>query len=170
VLVNTSAVLTSFIGNYTDNSLFVVQRARSTAVSSPIWVGEGNGTGPRLNLHAPEGDAIKYDIGDLGYRATIANGNTLTASASVISARSGAGANQMAVRVNRGTDSTATAAASFWTGGTHVLSVGGIGQTGGWNGDTDIAEIIVLDRRVTDTERRSVEDYLARKWNITIAP
>ncbi len=123
-----------------------------------------------MNLHFPESNAIKYDIGDMAYRVTIANGNALSASPAIASGRSGAGANQMGLRINRGTEGTSTAASSFWTGDPCVLSVGGIGQSGGWNGDTDIAEIVVLSRRVTDTERRAVEDYLSTKWSITIAP
>ncbi len=36
--------------------------------------------------------------------------------------------------------------------------------------DGDIGEIIILNRSVTDSERRSIEEYLARKWSALLAP
>ncbi len=36
--------------------------------------------------------------------------------------------------------------------------------------DGDIGEIIVINRSLTEPERRTVEEYLARKWGIDLAP
>jgi len=35
--------------------------------------------------------------------------------------------------------------------------------------DGDLAELIVYERALLDSERRSVEEYLSKKWNIKIA-
>lgn len=44
------------------------------------------------------------------------------------------------------------------------------GSVGGqyWTGEID--EVIVVDRVVTDAERRTIEAYLARKWSVPITP
>ena len=35
--------------------------------------------------------------------------------------------------------------------------------------DGDLAELIVYEKATSDSERKSVEEYLSQKWNIKIA-
>ena len=49
-----------------------------------------------------------------------------------------------------------------------ALSIGGNTASQFWNGTID--EVVVFDRTLTATERRTIEEYLARKWSVRITP
>ncbi|MBI4944691.1 MAG: fibronectin type III domain-containing protein, partial [Actinobacteria bacterium] len=58
-------------------------------------------------------------------------------------------------------------AAAFSTGTTNAF-------LGGWSGGSlwqgPIPEVVVLASTLTDSQRRTVEEYLARKWSVTVTP
>ena len=51
-----------------------------------------------------------------------------------------------------------------------VLRLGADDCCGVRNGDGKYREVIVFDRALTSAERRSVQEYLARKWSIAVTP
>ncbi len=51
-----------------------------------------------------------------------------------------------------------------------VLRLGADDCCGVRNGDGKYREVIVFDRALTSPERRSVQEYLARKWSIAVTP
>ncbi len=64
---------------------------------------------------------------------------------------------------------TWTSQASTTSTGTAVAVVGAdVDLTNFWQGR--VPEVVVVGTTVTDAQRRSVEEYLARKWGTTVAP
>jgi len=68
-----------------------------------------------------------------------------------------------------------TMAASNWLAfgsGNHTLDIGAVRSSGNflasyWDGL--VGEVLLYTRRLSDTERKSVERYLGKKWGITVA-
>ncbi len=67
-------------------------------------------------------------------------------------------------------DAGATSAGAYTTGGNHLrIGAGGDAAVWGhWKGTT--SEILIFNTTLTSTERRQMEEYLARKWGGLITP
>ncbi|MBL8929710.1 MAG: fibronectin type III domain-containing protein, partial [Kineosporiaceae bacterium] len=166
-----------------DRSIFVVANPRTTygtvgtnnAAILAAWGGWNTGLlahayGGTTTIDSVQGDFYTTGAGSSGYPATSASG---TAVFSAIYA-SAAGTLTGGVTVNgRGALSSASLSGS-WFSTPDDLNIGAAGTPAtadyAYPLDGDIGEVLVFDRALNPSERRTVEEYLARHWSQTIAP
>ena len=53
--------------------------------------------------------------------------------------------------------------------GTNNTTIGGLNNTCGSSPNAYISEVIVFNRALNETEKKSVEDYLSQKWGIKLS-
>ncbi len=166
-----------------DRSIFVVANPRTTygtvgtnnAAILAAWGGWNTGLlahayGGTTTIDNVQGDFYTTGAGSSGYPSTSSSG---TAVFSAIYA-SAAGTLTGGVTVNgRGTLASASLSGS-WFSTPDDLNIGAAGTPAtddyAYPLDGDIGEVLIFDRALSASERRTVEEYLARHWSQVIAP
>ncbi len=108
-------------------------------------------------------------------QSAIFGGSQVVSGAAVMSAVSSSSVGTLTqdIAVNGHTPWTDTSATAPWKSYGDTLRIGSV-----WNTvtdwamplDGDLGELLIIDRAVTPSERRQIEEYLARKWGTTLSP
>ena len=161
----------------TDRSIFAVATGRTTTDNTTnglgalaIWPGYHTGLWFYGFPNATEAGAQSWSstTTDAYTSRPISGAGVMSAVASL-----SGGVISQEVAVNGATPSTGTRSATGWRTYGDLLRIGAAFPTAqNYYGplDGDIGEMIILNRAVTTTERNQVEEYLARKWGVTLAP
>ena len=157
LLPNGSAASTAFVVAALDDPA----PASSTYRLALAWGGTGTGAARVLGKNM-SGTGM---FGDLRFTGGMYPASYWQAAPSLLVHEVAASASRL-VAWGAGTWATSAAVPST---GTSVAYVGADVTAGnGWYGR--VPEVIVLGSTVTDSQRRAVEEYLSRKWSMTIAP
>jgi hypothetical protein len=164
-----------------NRSVFAVATGRSTTNSSTnyagsiaIWPGHHNGV---YFSSFGTGSTVNAAVGAVwsagGGGTQLANGPLMTG-AQVVSQVASSSASVLTQTVaGNGVVKGGTLSGSFRSY-TNLVRIGAANISGtdnsNWYLDGDVGEVIVLNRAVTSTEQRIVDEYLARKWGLTLSP
>ena len=171
-----------------DRSVFAIAASRSTMGTAgtnnsgtiALW-DQGWGTGIFAKAYGGTTAVNNYQLDSYDNVSPTPNGNyAITAATTsptivsgVFSASGGVLTNALALN-GTGTPTTSTISGSWNTSYGNSLVVGADGVNASANYvyplDGDIGEVLVFDRALSASERRTVEEYLARHWGQTIAP
>ena len=168
-----------------DRSLFAVAASRTTygttgSTNAGAVALFNNGWNTGIFAKAYSGTTTTVDAYQLdGYTTSIVGayaGVTATTSPTVLSAISSSSGGTLtnALSLNgTGTPTTGSVAGSWQTVGSSFV-VGGTDVVASnayaYPLDGDVGEVLLFDRALSASERRTVEEYLARHWGQTIAP
>ncbi len=160
-----------------NRTLIAVANGRTSGSSAPNgwgaaigWAGEHTGLGLDGYPNAATGGVVGWNTSDAttGGVSSYSGSSVFTGSFSDAGGRLNAG---LAVNSRAAVDSTPVISGSWRGGYTDTAYVGSFPTPGSRTPlDGDIGEVIVLNRTLTATETRTVEEYLSKKWEVAITP
>lgn len=160
------------INNLSNYTVFIVHKMISTS-GDQVLLGSTDSAGNNKNSMFFFGyhPSLWGGFGD-GVGATVSSYNSISASTnSIIATQKYTTGNSYVNGYKDGVESARTVILSNATSiltTTYSVAVGRYGGYAGYYANADIAEIIVYDTALSDTDREKVEEYLADKYDIDL--
>lgn len=148
-----------------DYTVFAVSKQTTAAVADRIFTMAITGNASRAVLRYAATEGFAFFNNAIGAAVSTVTGSVQTRNYNVVCARK-SGTTQ-ALSVNGGAETVNTSAANI--GSIVAASIGSDGTGSGSFLTGNIAELIIIPRSVSTTEKLRVERYLSFKWGVLIA-
>lgn len=158
-MVTTQQLLVNEIAPTVKNTIFMVVRIYNSQVFFSYERYDGL---PRITLQM-SGNNVRFDYPNA---SNVATGATNIIGKTVIITADSNKVNQ-SIYINGSLDATRANSADINFNHTYTIAIGG--NNGNMFTKCDIAEVIIYDRSLKTEERKSIEQYLGKKWKIPVS-